>query len=483
MKINILHTAIKPLALAALAATMLASCDKFLEETSQDEFEPKNTESFAELLQGQGYPFFSTLDGLTNLMSDDVMGVKSSEYNYDKTRLAYKDVFAWQPYMHSSVAMGSTMYKNLYAKIMVCNMITELAPGSAGSQADKDQVVGEALALRAYYYFQLVNLFAKPYNAPGTTPEQSPGVTLSLKSEVLDEGMPRHSVREVYARITADIEEAIALLERHRKNNGAFRISHTAARLFASRVYLYMEDWDQVIAHAGKALESAPGLVHLPDYALSNTMNPNNGPISSRFPETIFVFQGVDATYGLYGPYAMSGDLSGSLDGTDSRKSKFMNLNAYYGFYQSSKAGTSEMGNAWRTAELYLNRAEAYAMKYKAGHSASGPLAVADLNALRSKRFASYADYVLTTADALETFCREERRRELFFEGHRWFDLRRYGMPQIKHTWVDATGTRTVYTLNAQDPAYVLPIPEDILQRNRTLTQNELAAQRIGSAE
>ena len=65
-------------------------------------------------------------------------------------------------------------------------------------------------------------------------------------------------------------------------------------------------------------------------------------------------------------------------------------------------------------------------------------------------------------------------------EGHRWFDLRRYGMPSIEHTWVDENGNRTTYTLEEQDPGYVVPLSQDVLDRNPRLEQNELAPDRTG---
>lgn len=473
------------LLLFLLTSVLLSACDGFLKETSQDEFEPETTASFAELLQGDGYNYFATLDGITPHLSDDVMSV--SYAYHQEVNTAYVNVFAWQSYMFEALDDANfypSMYERHYSRIMICNMITEEAPKSIGTQEEKDQLVGEALALRAFYYFQLVNFFGKPYNAPGTTPEQSPGVPLSLKSEILDEGIARHSVKDVYDQIVKDIEEAIALLEKEKKTYSTYRISHTAARLLASRVYLYMENWDKVIEHATAALKSAPGLCYLPDYTLSNYMTPNNGVSSRNFPETIFLFTGQFRLFSsdFSRPYSLSTDLTATFDPSDSRIGKYYYDNVYINIPFCNKVGSSEMSYVWRTAELYLNRAEAYAMKYKAGDVASGTLSVNDLNALRSNRFVGYTDYSPGTAEELVTFCREERRRELFFEGHRWFDLRRYGMPRLEHVWWDANGVGTRYVLEQNDPAYTLPIPQKVLDRNSKLIQNELAPARSGSS-
>lgn len=118
--------------------------------------------------------------------------------------------------------------------------------------------------------------------------------------------------------------------------------------------------------------------------------------------------------------------------------------------------------------------------KYKEGESSAGQLAVDDLNELRSNRITNYTNYQLSTAEDLETLCKLERRRELIFEGHRWFDLRRYGMPQIQHKWIADEGRTTTYTLSEKDPGYTVPIPQAVLDRNKKLVQNELAPDRQG---
>ena len=63
---------------------------------------------------------------------------------------------------------------------------------------------------------------------------------------------------------------------------------------------------------------------------------------------------------------------------------------------------------------------------------------------------------VQTIPDALIQLVRDERRRELCFENHRWFDLRRYGMKEIKHVWYDESGHAIEYTLQQNDPGYTL---------------------------
>ncbi|HMT75857.1 MAG TPA: RagB/SusD family nutrient uptake outer membrane protein, partial [Chitinophagaceae bacterium] len=140
--------------------------------------------------------------------------------------------------------------------------------------------------------------------------------------------------------------------------------------------------------------------------------------------------------------------------------------------------GSAGMGGVGlRIAEDYLNRAEAKIQKaIKAGGNPTLlQEALNDLNTLRISRYDTRMPYVqvsITDAQELLSFCRDERRREFPFDGHRWFDLRRYGMPSISHFYEENTGTGQTFTLAKGDSRYTLPIPKAVLQRNAMLTQN-----------
>jgi hypothetical protein len=130
-----------------------------------------------------------------------------------------------------------------------------------------------------------------------------------------------------------------------------------------------------------------------------------------------------------------------------------------------------------RVAELYLNRAEALIRRYKKNSSAADlTQALSDLNTLRANRFdtryKTYKPVNITDADALFSFCKDERRRELSFEENfRWVDIKRWGLA-ITHHFIDENGVATDYTLPAGSPLYALPIPYNAIYRNDQLTQN-----------
>ena len=104
------------------------------------------------------------------------------------------------------------------------------------------------------------------------------------------------------------------------------------------------------------------------------------------------------------------------------------------------------------------------------------------MNALRAKRIFPGDGEVLDEipmqeADDLLKIYREERQRELCFEGQRWFDLRRFGMPEIKKIWQLNEQQNETYVLREGDPMYVLSIPSEAIDRNGKLEQNPGASE------
>ena len=130
-------------------------------------------------------------------------------------------------------------------------------------------------------------------------------------------------------------------------------------------------------------------------------------------------------------------------------------------------------------AELFLNRAEAYAML-----EGQEEKAVENLRALRSKRYVEGTSLEIVdsfkglTGKELVDFIRQERRRELCFEGHRWFDLVRTGtfIKRMKeHSTYEAKvaeKNKTDIASNIKDYMILMPIPQRELDLNPELTQN-----------
>ena len=125
-----------------------------------------------------------------------------------------------------------------------------------------------------------------------------------------------------------------------------------------------------------------------------------------------------------------------------------------------------------RTAELYLNRAEGYIRKFmETGNDADRVAALKDLNLLRQNRYRDYTELNVTDAEELLNIYQWERRKELVGEtNHRWCDIRRYGMT-IRHDLFENQDAVATYELTPN--MYALPIPDEAIDRNNNLKQNE----------
>ena len=113
-------------------------------------------------------------------------------------------------------------------------------------------------------------------------------------------------------------------------------------------------------------------------------------------------------------------------------------------------------------------------------HTQQNQEAVNILELLRQRRFktSSADEYKVPvgqqTGDGLLKFIKNERRREMCYEGLRWFDQRRYGMESFTRIWKEE-GVETVFKMEKNDPAFTLPIPFDAIDKNPNLLQNTLA--------
>lgn len=446
----------------------LSGCKKFLEEKSQSDVIPKTATDFRELLIGSGYMKDEDPSNFVYFMDDDVdlfiewgdgttvVGSNAAKENY----LFY----TWQPKLGDMNGLGNvintdpstTAYYRYYELIKGCNAVLDNINTAIGSQADKDRVKAEALAVRAMYYFRLVNLYGEPYNSNPA----SLSVPLKLNSGVTAEYMAQSTVAEVYAQVVTDLKEAATLMDPLPVARKDFHINQPAIHILLSRVYLYMEKWEDCIAEANKVFEEGGVVTNLTGISTGYWITYSN-------PEIEWMFGG-RAQAGDQTAYSPSPELRSIYDANDVRLK--------YGF-TASNGGTQivtkytnvdqELEQCLRTGEAVLNRAEA---SVQLGKLSDG---LKDLNDLRHKRIIGYTDENISDKAVLLKAVRDERRKEFCMEGFRWFDLRRYGMPAITHRYQAELGEAILhYTLKEKDPMYTLPFPSSLLMRNPALKQN-----------
>lgn len=494
-----------------LLMASLYGCSEFLEETSQDEIRPSTVRDIEKLLEGEAY--FSGEEGYifnrgTDIFTDDVqcnvLAENMNSYTTKKENGRYR--FIWEKTMFDEEGGGQdiTFWQLPYERINRCNLILEYIDGMDGSEAEREHLKGEAYTLRGFYYLMLVNFFGLPYNFGD--PEQNLGVPLKLDSGVTDDRLERNSVAECYEQIEKDLLRGTELMRQNSSQQSLkiTRLGYLAGYALLSRMYLYMGNYDKALMYADSVLFIKQDLLDL------NNSISTNVYYSSSSTEILWAGVETFTDFNTTGkmPYTPSSSLISvfgqDVDGQKDLRCDYNNVswNATVGssYLKRGSCWNAEIGmnEYWvshiakgdivtsnnfynagvRLAELYLNRAEVLARRYvETGNREDGEAALVALNTLRRHRFETgYVDKQLSDfmdGNALLDFCLRERRRELCAEGnHRWFDLRRLGMPFITHVYVDDSGYETEYVLQEEDPRYALPIPEEVIRKNSNLVQN-----------
>ncbi|WKN44191.1 RagB/SusD family nutrient uptake outer membrane protein [Tunicatimonas pelagia] len=171
-------------------------------------------------------------------------------------------------YNYQSIANNSRVdrfWRNSYKAAVGCNTIIERI--TEGESPESDQLLGENYYLRGLIYFQMGNIFGRPY----TQDPSSLSIPLKLTSDTEDRPN-RSTVQEVYEQVIDDLKKAEALMT---INKGASFASKEAAQALLSRVYLYQEDHANTIAYADQVLESGTySLLPAATFSVINTLTP-----------------------------------------------------------------------------------------------------------------------------------------------------------------------------------------------------------------
>lgn len=173
-------------------------------------------------------------------------------------------------YNYQSIPTNSRVarfWSNSYKIAVGTNVMIEKIP--EGESDDKDQLLGENYYLRGLVYFQMGNVFGKPYNQGGS----NLSVPLKLTSDTEDRP-DRHTVQEVYDQVISDLLKAESLMT---INKGASYASKEAAQALLSRVYLYMGDDVKAEEYANKVIGSGQySLLSNSEFQEMNKLVPSN---------------------------------------------------------------------------------------------------------------------------------------------------------------------------------------------------------------
>jgi hypothetical protein len=342
--------------------------------------------------------------------------------------------------LRSDIGFLSTFWSNLYNTINRANHVIEKVPLIEDvklTTALRDQLVGEAYFIRAASYFDLARLFGNVQ------------IFLTPTRVVSDKlGVQQSTQAQVYQQVIEDLNKAESLLPAAIVRNRARKLTAVALR---ARVYLYQKKYPEAEIDVNTVLANS-GYKLINPFALA-------GGTSESVLELSFSVDAVNSGYALWNtsnrslePKAVLHNLLNDANTGGGRKILSV-ANASGQFIGGIFPTNTSPGYFLRTAELFLIRAEARALKTSPDLTG----ALSDVNAvrLRSNVPASTAQ---TQADILLAI-ENERRVEFALEPHRWFDIVRTG--------------RAPAVFNLNDPnKYIFPIPGGEILVDPSLEQN-----------
>lgn len=409
----------------------------------------------------------------------------------------FRGSYRWVDHRSEASALNEWVYRFYYQMIANANMIITNIDAVPGGESEKKDIKGQALALRAWCHFNLVQLWGVRYDI-STKPNTQPGVPIVITNST--DPLPRATVEENYTQINADLDGAISNLAGVSARINKTYINATVAKGFKARVALTMQDWAAAARYASEAKDGT--LMSNNDY-LSGFNNLSNvewmwgaNQLPDQLPSfgSFFAYMSgnFNSAHTRPNPKLINSKLHALITATDIRKKlwwdgttadlvNFGVINAASGKPEPSARNIKLMHRKFmvkdlnvsagdipfmRLAEMYLIEAEA---KARDGQFA----AAADvLFTLAKNRDPNYVKSTKTGQALLDDIL-IQRRIELWGEGFRFLDLKRTNSA-LDRTGTGATTTlATVLAIPASDKRWQFLIPRREIQTNPAILQNQ----------
>lgn len=326
------------------------------------------------------------------------------------------------------------------------------------SVSAKNQLIGELKFIRAFIYFNLVNLYGD--------------VPLSMTSDYhANQLMPRTPVDSVYNQIIQDLKDAENLLSVKYPTQDRLRPNLYTIKSLLAKVYLYRGNYLQAESEANDVISSnvyslEPNLTTV----FKSTSNESIWKLSPVLPgyETWEGNNFIPLVSFFKPKYPITSSLLTSFESGDLRKTGWLKSNIVSGqtYYYPFKYRLRQDGNTspleqyviFRLAEQYLIRAEARLQQ----NNISG--AIADVNIIRSRASLIPLASNLSQSQVFSAI-EQERKIEFFCEwGNRWFDLKRWNKADAELATIKGSSWQKSDTL--------FPVPQTEINNNPFLTQN-----------
>ncbi|MDR0754756.1 MAG: RagB/SusD family nutrient uptake outer membrane protein [Prevotellaceae bacterium] len=490
------------------------SCNDYLDEIPDNRLELDTDEKITRLL-GSGYAnhlFVFT----TEMMSDNVDDRGNLQTSYS---ILQDEMYAWKDIQEIGNESPKRIWETYYLAIATANEALD-AIEKAGNPERLNPQRGEALMIRAFHHFYLVNVFAKHYSTAGG--ETDLGIVYMEEPETtVKPAYKREPVAEIYRKIERDIAEALPMIDDNIYEVPKYHFNRRAAYAFAARFYLFYRKYDKVIACANEVLGENPTRV-LRDLTRISSLVREFAPIAEDYvkPEqnaNLLLMTGYSQLGRIFGNYSVGKKYMHSkyLAGTETTQCNgpwgtyvegmfyLPSLSYTAGYiavpklpnlfeYTDPVAGIGyrrTVYSALHTDETLLCRAEAYIMQenydaatedlalWMSQHTTSSTALTRELvnNYYSAQPYYKPDDptpkkqlnpEIPVVSEEQENFLQclvQFRRIETIFEGLRWFDIKRFGIV-IYRRYLDENNTVTVTDeLKLDDQRRAIQLPASVI--------------------
>lgn len=466
----------------AAAAFALASCDNYIDIKPTGSITVDSASQYLELVAVPNMAFYPTAYAL---LSDNAWAKESNIIGRENTTFDGINM-TFNEAADRTQLSDNNLYENCYSNILRQNIVLSEVDNSIGDEATKSLAKAEARVMRAWNHFMAVNTFAKAYD-PATAGTDG-GVPI-VDYYDLEATPAKATVGQVYDFLVREVDEAVPQLQQAPLT--VYHPSLAFGYAFQAEVHLFHRDWQEALDAANRSLALNAELVDvvaLQQADPTSAWRRNTDYARGNNPE-VLNYCGLGSTtdnltyiYGMISP-----ELVQLYGPDDCRFSLFFKTTGNSTYYFDNGSGAALWNsratysrfyftpNGMRTAEVMLIKAEAEA---RLGDLAG---ATATLNQLREKRVRAASATIAqpATQQAMVQAVIDERRREMPFGYHRFFDLKRLNTEAeyaktITRTFpiVSTDVPHQTYTLSPGSRLYIIPFPESARSLNPNLTNN-----------
>ncbi len=485
MKLLTFHT------LLAAALLTLASCDGFLDmqptSASNADTAIATTDDAQVVINGiMRAMCSSSYYGRNFMVYGDAKGGDLTIYSTSRGL----DEFYSFSHAPTSGSYGSFWSTGFYCIMQVNNLIENIVRLEAQGKKGFESYKGQALTLRGLFYFDLVRLYGLPYNYDKSA-YGVPNITNTLEASAQPQ---RATVEENYRQIVDDLKEGADLLADNKKPVDSY-VGYYANLALQARVHLYMEHYSEALAAAREIIGSKTYSLYDPDEWVESWRK--------QYGNESILELGIDAesdleesSLGFY--YMCYGRMTNAMGwflasdyfldrlGEDPDDVRWGIMDVDEEDYES---GTGRRGACYkymgsvslqgdgketatavnikliRLSEIYLIAAEA------ALQTGDKEAAASYLNAIRWR--APHLEPATAASVSLDLIL-DERSKELFGEGHRFFDMIRCNRPiEFNDDFRNVPVSQREKVIDRTFHKIVLPIPQDEINTNPAISHQQ----------